>query len=497
MPRFFGAWDARQEASGTLIYSEDDARRVLTQAATDATVRALIFADDFTITRTLTIPLECAGIEIYAAPGITIRGKTGADPVFDIQAPLVRMCGFDLISDGSSGSAIRISAALHVSVDHCLVNGIRFLTKDGTTSPFFAKAVEIVNATVSYCEVSDCEFQTQMGVTSASFTVSVLRCRRTTSFSFTASSPFCTLDARPTYIGNSGMNVGVVGSIGLPGGRVENNETCTITLGANISKVSIVGNSGATTIDTSASGGNNRLAGNSGVTTKTLHATDIDDDAPTGRLIRAPQVLTSGTSYAKPAGCNAILVEAIGGGGGGGGASSAAVNAAAGAGGSAGAYCRKYYDVSALAGPFTYAIGGGGAAGANTGGNGGSGGDSTFTDGTTLVTAGGGLGGNGMTAGTALGYSQGKSGGVPTNGDVNARGQPGEPGLRHSGTVAASGGAGSGPFGGGGVARITATAGLDGNGPGSGGSGGCVLNGSGAVTGGAGDSGVIIVWEFS
>ena len=37
-----------------------------------------------------------------------------------------------------------------------------------------------------------------------------------------------------------------------------------------------------------------------------------------GQLLRAPQILTSGTSYTTPANCTAIYVEAVGGGGGGG-----------------------------------------------------------------------------------------------------------------------------------------------------------------------------------
>ena len=37
-----------------------------------------------------------------------------------------------------------------------------------------------------------------------------------------------------------------------------------------------------------------------------------------GALIRAPQILTSGTSYTTPSNCTAIYVEAVGGGGAGG-----------------------------------------------------------------------------------------------------------------------------------------------------------------------------------
>jgi hypothetical protein len=75
-----------------------------------------------------------------------------------------------------------------------------------------------------------------------------------------------------------------------------------------------------------------------------------------GQLLRAPQVLTSGTTYTAPANCTSIYVEAIGGGGGGGGT----YNPGAGAGGGASGYCAKYFTVVAAV-SYTYAIGAGGA----------------------------------------------------------------------------------------------------------------------------------------
>jgi hypothetical protein len=66
--------------------------------------------------------------------------------------------------------------------------------------------------------------------------------------------------------------------------------------------------------------------------------------AGSGALIRAPQILTSGTSYTTPAGCTAIYVEQVGGGGGSGGINTNSDNAKSGTGGGgSGAYAAKYF----------------------------------------------------------------------------------------------------------------------------------------------------------
>ena len=51
-----------------------------------------------------------------------------------------------------------------------------------------------------------------------------------------------------------------------------------------------------------------------------------------GQLLRAPQVLTSGTTYTTPANCTSIYVEAIGGGGGGSGTNASGGGSGGGAG---------------------------------------------------------------------------------------------------------------------------------------------------------------------
>lgn len=205
--------------------------------------------------------------------------------------------------------------------------------------------------------------------------------------------------------------------------------------------------------------------------------------ASTGRLLRAPQVLTSGTSYTTPAGCTGIYVEAVGGGGGGGTSSGTFNNPSAGSGGGSGAYCAKYFTVTAST-AYAYAIGAGG-----TGGQ--PGGNTTFTVGGTTINAG--LGAGSATAGsTGLVVSQG---GVALNGDLNVRGNAGGVGHGNSTTPAHGGHGGPSFFGGGGKGGNGSESGQ--NGTLGGGGGGDADSSSSSFTGGTGGAGVIRIWEFA
>jgi hypothetical protein len=195
-----------------------------------------------------------------------------------------------------------------------------------------------------------------------------------------------------------------------------------------------------------------------------------------GKLLRAPQVLTSGVSYTAPANCTSIYVEAIGGGGGGSGTN----GSGGGSGGGAGGYCAKYFTVVAAV-SYTYAIGAGGAGGPSGSGSGSAGGNTTFTVGGTTITAGGGAGG-GL-------ESSGAAGGTCTNGDMNITGGGGG-----SGNVSRPAGAGGNSFFGGGAQGRFEGDGFAGT------SGGGGSGGSSSVsnrTGGAGGTGLIRIWEFS
>ena len=219
-----------------------------------------------------------------------------------------------------------------------------------------------------------------------------------------------------------------------------------------------------------------------------------------GRLVSF-QHLISGTTYTRPAGVTSILVEGQGGGGGGGGCIIAGAGLfTMGAGGGAGTYGYRYYAVAPATG--TYAIGASGTAGAATGAVAGNGGNTTFTDGTTLLTLPGGAGAptNGISTAAAatLGISLGGAGGAAaTNANLTTAGAPGSGAIRLSATAGQSGSGAPGHFGGNGQGRITAGAGANATAnSGAGGGGGLALN-SAAVVGGTGGTGWIRVWEFS
>ena len=208
--------------------------------------------------------------------------------------------------------------------------------------------------------------------------------------------------------------------------------------------------------------------------------------AAAGRLLRAPQVLTSGTSYTTPAGCNSIYVECVGGGGYGGSVTNnGTAGPRAGGGGGAGSYCAKLFSVSPST-AYSYAIGAGGIASTTTNGN-----PTTFTVGGTTITAGRGLNGN---TPPYSGFGLPGAGGTASNGDINATGNPGSMGAVDA-TQGGGGPGGGSFFGGGGLPAGSGTVGNNGA-NGGGGSGACHIN-SGNVNGGNGGAGIIRVWEYA
>jgi hypothetical protein len=216
-----------------------------------------------------------------------------------------------------------------------------------------------------------------------------------------------------------------------------------------------------------------------------------------GRLLRAPQILTSGTSITHAAGTNTIVVEGVGGGGAGGGAG--ALAGAIGGNGGSGTYGRKTFTSAAASSTFVIGSAGAGSSGAA----GGNGTNSTFTNNAVTMTlplgSGGAITAGAATVATAAG---GAGGGAATNADFSINGQAGGAAMRPAAAVNAlhSGPGGSNPLGQGGASHATAgtvAAGSAATGFGAGGSG--VLNGSTAVAsaGANGTAGAFIVWEFA
>lgn len=204
------------------------------------------------------------------------------------------------------------------------------------------------------------------------------------------------------------------------------------------------------------------------------------------------QILTTGTTYTPTAGTVAILVEIWGAGGGGGGSASGIGATGAGGGGGAGGYCRKFY--SSIAASYTYAIGQKGTGGAAGQNDGLAGGDTTFD---VMTAKGGGLG-KGSAAG-ALGIVAGGTSSISTGGDAdgNGCGMPGGAGLVVAASLGVNGQGGSTTLGAGGQQLAVSGTGINGIGPGCGGSGGLSLSNGGTKAGGDGVNGIVRVTEFS
>ncbi len=214
---------------------------------------------------------------------------------------------------------------------------------------------------------------------------------------------------------------------------------------------------------------------------------------PSG-LLKSFTYLTASTTYNVPAGINNILVECIGGGAGGGGAAgSAGIGGGAAGGGGGGSYAKKYIkNVSGSA--YTINIGSGGTGGVAGNNIGMSGGNTTFD---ALITAYGGIGGNGSAFVTG-GINNGGNGGIlAIGGDVNIGGQSGLDGIILSSALGISSGSGGSSQLGSGANSINASGiGLNALGYGAGGSG-AATNSNVTHSGGTGSIGIIIVTEYS
>jgi hypothetical protein len=221
---------------------------------------------------------------------------------------------------------------------------------------------------------------------------------------------------------------------------------------------------------------------------------------------------TGADTYTPTSGMKYCIVITTGAGGGGGGADTDGNSGiiGVGGGGGAGGTCIEFFTAAQIGASQTVTIGAGGAAGSATNGtSGGNGGDTTFG---ALHTGVGGTGGTGSGASTSAHPElAGGAGGTPTGGTLNIIGGHGGYGVGVSvdGTtdaVIAISGSGGASFWGGGGGQVAAaqtslttdvdTAGIAGQGFGSGGSGALSLTSTTGAAGGAGKDGVCIVIEF-
>lgn len=213
-----------------------------------------------------------------------------------------------------------------------------------------------------------------------------------------------------------------------------------------------------------------------------------------GQLIRAPQVLLSGTSYTTPAGCNNILIQMIGGGGGGGGMNYSICPSVdrGGGGGGPSIFAQKYVAVTPST-TYTYAIGAGGGGGNTAPSAGSSGGTTSITIGATTYSCSGGGGGS-----------------VANNGGSGSTGSSGSATNMDSSIAAITGGTPNGgsvrtPWGtnvGGSTNIFSVTSGTTGGQSafsyGAGGGGPFAFaRASAQASGASGYQGVIVIWEYT
>jgi hypothetical protein len=222
---------------------------------------------------------------------------------------------------------------------------------------------------------------------------------------------------------------------------------------------------------------------------------------PKQPTLNAYKVFDSDTTWSRETGTVRVIVEVLGGGGGGGGAAASNANdeTGIGGGGGAGGYAIAEIDVSSI-NSASITVGSGGSGGSAGGNSGSAGGNSEWSDGTNTVTGNGGNGGGtGGPSNSIQFVGNSASGGNASGGDVNVTGEGSVENPSFAGGISGTGPGGSTIYGS--SPRQNATTGSkdggDGNGFGSGGTGGVSTNNAGnAAAGGNGGPGIVIVREY-
>ncbi|MBI5240146.1 MAG: hypothetical protein HY926_06715, partial [Elusimicrobia bacterium] len=211
------------------------------------------------------------------------------------------------------------------------------------------------------------------------------------------------------------------------------------------------------------------------------------------KSLNGAAAFTASGVYNVPAGVTKVLVLVVGGGGGGGGVTGAAANFGAAGGGGGGGCARDFVDLSGVPN-VTVTV--------STGANGGAAGNNPGTAASptsfgAYVSANGGAGGTGQTAGNTYAPVAGGAGGAGASGVLNATGSDGGIGFRLSGTTGHAGYGGASACAGGGESGppVAAAAGNNGSNYGGGGSGALSTAGVNQA-GGNGAPGAVLIWEF-
>lgn len=217
----------------------------------------------------------------------------------------------------------------------------------------------------------------------------------------------------------------------------------------------------------------------------------------TSRLSDVKEFTTSDT-WGKPTNLDYIEVEVVGGGGGGGGcATTGSGGRAAAGGGGGGEYRYGRIDAADLGATETVTVGATGAAGAAGNNDGSNGGDSSFG---AHIIADHGNGGTGSDTSANYQRNLGGEGGTGgTGGDFDIQGDTGGAGmcLQGAGTITSEGTGGGSAMGGSRAGGSEGEGGLVGRRWGGGGTGAFASENTTEAAGGAGNSGIVIVKEYT
>lgn len=204
------------------------------------------------------------------------------------------------------------------------------------------------------------------------------------------------------------------------------------------------------------------------------------------------QVIASSGTYTPSTGMLYCIAEVQGGGAGGGGAAGTASQSAAGGGGGGGGYATKVFAAATIGSSQTVTVGGT-AAGGSAGNNNGTNGNASSIG--SLLSATGGVAGNGAASSATFSGATGGAGGTGSSGDYNLAGGAGGNGFAFGSNTSGIGGyGGSSHFAAPSIGSSVTGAGNVGVNYGGGGSGGAA--GASSTAGGAGAQGVIIITEF-
>lgn len=245
--RAYGAIDTRQSRFTRYVTSEDEFRRVMSVIASrGGTAEApgsgfgatVVLAKPFVVSAPLVIPVECIGVTVTASAKFPIVASGVVPALFDVRAALVTIRG---VLAYAKTSADMFSTFVRVPSGAVDVNYLRVLDNDAFCDRLF---VDVAGEASAPSIVGN----THRGM------------------SATFAAPIAVLTNDALIEGNTLADGG--------------GDAITIGSGSTYGRARIVGNdcSGAD-ITTSGGAGSNILAANTRVGTKSLHATDRDDDA--------------------------------------------------------------------------------------------------------------------------------------------------------------------------------------------------------------------------